>query len=471
MTPPARRPEWHVLYGWGESACGWSRVHVPRSVDELADLLTAAARDGRRICVRGAGRSYGDAALHDRREVVDLRELSRILSFDPRGGRIEAQCGAPIESLWRECVGHGWWPAVVPGTMHPTVGGCLAMNVHGKNQYRVGLFGEHAEEIEVLFPDGRLVRLRPDRDRELFHAVVGGAGLLGVIVSATLGLKRVHSGELMVTAFATPTLEEMIASFEERAEQADYLVGWVDCFHPRGRGVVHEARHLSRGTDPAPAESLSPQGQELPASILGLLPRDAVAPLMRPLANDAGIRLVNAAKYRAARIDGTHTFVQSHGAFAFLLDYVPGWKRVYDPGGLIQYQSFVPREHAARVHLELLALCRLRGIVPWLGVYKKHRPDPFLLSYGVDGYSFAMDFRVTDAGRENLWALCREMDEIVLAAGGRFYFAKDLTATARSAERAFPGLARFRELKRELDPAGVLTSDLAQRLALVDVAR
>ena len=55
--------------------------------------------------------------------------------------------GLTIEGLWRRTIQDGYWPAVVPGTMHPTLGGCLSMNVHGKNNYRAGPFGDHVVEL------------------------------------------------------------------------------------------------------------------------------------------------------------------------------------------------------------------------------------------------------------------------------------------------------------------------------------
>ena len=48
---------------------------------------------------------------------------------------IEAEPGLTIEGLWRRTIQDGYWPAVVPGTMLPTLGGCLAMNIHGKNNF------------------------------------------------------------------------------------------------------------------------------------------------------------------------------------------------------------------------------------------------------------------------------------------------------------------------------------------------
>ena len=438
----------------------------PRSAAEAAELLRFAAADGRRLCLRGAGRSYGDAAVHSCGDVLDMTGMDRIRAFDAERGTLVAEPGVTIEQLWRTVLPRGWWPAVVPGTMRPTLGGCVAMNIHGKNHYRVGGFGEHVLELDLALASGEIVTLSASRDPETFRAVVGGQGLLGVVTSVTLGLKRVHSGLIDVDAAAVPSIAALVEEFERRAPHADYLVGWVDCFDPAGRSVLHEARYLPEGADPSPAATLAVAAQELPPRIAGVVPRGAVPIVLGMFASPGGMSFVNTAKYRSAGIRGAHTFRQPHVQFAFLLDYVPGWKRIYDPGGLIQYQSFVPREHAVRVHTRLLELCRERRIVPWLGVYKKHRPCGFLMTHALDGYSFAMDFPVTAQNRERLWSLVHEMDEVVLAAAGRFYFAKDLTATAASLQRAYPNLDAFRQVKRRLDPAGVLTSDLARRLAI-----
>ena len=83
--------------------------------------------------------------------------------------------------------------------------------------------------------------------------------------------------------------------------------------------------------------------------------------------------LVNQLKYWAGRFEaGRPRHLQSHAAFAFLLDYVPEWRRAYGRGGLIQYQSFVPAD-ARAVHRELLERSQRAGDAVSL-VYKRHRP-------------------------------------------------------------------------------------------------
>ena len=63
-------------------------------------------------------------------------------------------------------------------------------------------------------------------------------------------------------------------------------------------------------------------------------------------------------------------------------------------------------------------------------------------------------------------AMLQEFDRIVLANGGRFYFAKNSETTAESTLR-FLGektVAEFKKLKRRCDPDGLLESDLYRRV-------
>ncbi|HKX45317.1 MAG TPA: FAD-binding oxidoreductase, partial [Planctomycetota bacterium] len=447
-----------------------SRVYRPRSVEEVRAVLAECRREGARLGLRGGGNSYGDASVNSAGHVLDIGGLARILDFDEESGVADLEGGVTIRDLWRHSVPRRHWPMVVSGTMFPTVAGAAAMNIHGKNNYKVGTFGDAILDFDLVLPDGTLVTCDREREPDLFHAAIGGFGMLGVFTRIRLRTKRVHSGDLEVQAVATRTLAEMMDQFEARKARADYLVGWIDCFGrgaELGRGLIHEGRYLEPGEDPRPELSLRLEHQELPARIFGVFPKDQVWRLMRPLCNDVGMPWLNAAKYRAGQREARRpAHRQAHAAFAFLLDYVPDWKRAYGEGGLIQYQSFVPHTTAEAVFTELLKHNQHRGFVPYLGVFKRHRPDPFWLTHAVDGWSFAMDFRVTRANRERLWRHCAELTEIVLAGGGRFYFAKDLVLGPDAVRRMFPEakLAAFLDLKRRLDPGGLLSTNLWRRL-------
>lgn len=448
-----------ILSGFGRASAAEGFLLRPKTAEETAQAFDLARREGRRIVLRGAGRSYGDAAILPDSLALDFTGFNRILEWDPATGLLDAEPGVTIGQLWRRGLPDGWWPPVVSGTMFPTLGGALAMNIHGKNAFREGTLGEHVEELDVLFPTGELRTLSP-RD-ELFYAVISSAGLLGAIVRARLRMKRVSSGLLEVHPVRTKDWEASFQAFSDWRDRADYMVAWIDAFSA-GRGEFHAARYV----DEPDSSSLSEAAQDLPDRILGIVPKSQVWRALKLFNRRAGMRALNAAKFAAARRESPYR--QSLVAFSFLLDYVPGWERSYQPHGFIQYQSFVPAEHAAAVFREQIELQQSERMENYLSVMKLHRPDRFLFSHGVEGYSLAMDFKVPNSGFGKLERLCHRMNGLVLGAGGRFYFAKD--STLRPSDVAsYLGkdtLARFRELKAQIDPEYLLTSALARRTGL-----
>ena len=454
---------------WGEASNVMSYVYRPSTVEGLLRVLEIGAQSGHSIGLRGSGNSYGDATLNGENITLDIRRLNRILEWNPVSGQIRVEAGVTINQLWQYVLEDGWWPAVVPGTSKPTIGGCAGMNVHGKNAWKVGTIGDHILEFEMLLPKGEIVICNREQNTELFHAAIGGFGMLGVFTSITLQLKRIHSGLLAVEAFASRNLSEMMDQFEEHLSDSDYLVGWNDALakgNSLGRGQIHRANYLQPDDDPISQQTLRLEYQHLSDTMFGIVPRSIMWRFMRPFFNNTGVHLVNSGKYWSSKYKDGARFRQSHVAFHFLLDYVPNWKKSYGQGGLIQYQSFIPADNALSAFSEILLLCQKRKMPNYLTVLKRHRSDDFLVSHGVDGYSLAMDFRVTPKRSAKLLKLAHEMDDIVLGAGGRFYLAKDSTLRPETIQSYLgeEAIDNFRQLKTEYDPNMLLQTNMWRRL-------
>jgi FAD/FMN-containing dehydrogenase len=462
------RLEW--VEGWGMAVGGAGYVFRPTNPGGVAEALEAAHAEGIPIALRGAGCSYGDAAYRPESVVLDLSGLSRVLDWDPETGAVDVEPGVSLAALWRMGIADGWWPPVVTGTMEPTVGGMLAMNVHGKNNWRRGTFGEHCTEFDIVLANGESRTVSRANGEDIFHDVIGSFGQLGIITRARLQMKRVHSGLVEVKAVAAPDLEALLSLAEDAKDRWEYVVGWIDAFaggKNLGRGLLHFARHLEEGEDPDPAASLDAGAQDLPGTLFGVVPKSLMWRFLKPFTNRTGMRGINLAKYLVgSTVVDDKVGRQPLAAFSFLLDYVPEWKKIYLPGGLIQHQSFVPVDRAEEVFRDQLEICRENGMPSFLAVLKRHRPDPFLMSHGVDGYSLALDFPVVRGRRDKLWSMIRALAEPVAAAGGRFYPAKDAALPRELYRSTFRDgqLDRFADLKAELDPDRVLRSSLADRL-------
>ncbi len=455
------------LENFGHSLSASSYLIKPNIPEEIYEAFQLAKKMGVTVSARGAGRSYNDAALNGGGIILDMSGMNAITRWDKSAGLITAQPGTTLEQLWQKVEPDGWWPPVVSGTMKTTLGGCLSANIHGKNNFKMGPIGEHVVEFTAILPSGAEITCSPKKNADLFYSMISGLGMLGIFTSVTMQMKRLYSGLIRVDALPVRNLHEHLIALQDGAPNADYIVGWLDTMNggkSLGRGQIHAAHHIHEGEDPNPQKTMKLENQILPPYIFGVFPKSMLYVFMRPFVNNLGWWGVNMAKYIASL--RTHTFRQSHAAFHFLLDYVPNWELSVGRGGLIQYQSFLPKETAEDAWREILNISLKRGMPSYLGVTKRHRPDKFLLTHSVDGFSLAMDFKVTNGNRARLKNMLQEFDKIVLQAGGRFYFAKNSETSSETAA-GFYGketLEKFKKLKKRCDPNGLLESDLYRRI-------
>ena len=466
------------LTGWGLRNRSRCNVVRPRSVDEVAAVFAEVSASGGTIGLRGAGCSYGDAAINSHGPnavVLDTTGLNRILAWDASTGIVTVEPGVTIAQLWRHILPDGWWPTVVPGTSAVTVAGAAAANAHGKNNWRIGSFGDYVLTFDLLLPSGQVVTCSREQHADLFFAVIGGSGLLGCFTKLTLQARRIHSGYISETQTPHTSLAALMEAMEAATSWATDLVAWTDTGASGkrlGRGLLKAGRDLKPGEDPHPDRSLTVAAQER-RGIVRFVPAGVIPTLARPMTMPLGVWAANRAQWmRGQSRSSRKPHLETYAAANFLLDAIPNWRDTYLPGGLLQHQSFIPKDAALGAFREILERSQRAGIVPSLSVLKKHRPSEFLMSYLLDGYSLALDYPVRRGNEARTLRLMGELNDVVADAGGNCYFAKDSTLTAEQERRmvAPERLERFFALKRQYDPRGLLTTDLYRR-ALAPNAR
>lgn len=411
-----------VLAGWGMAHHASSRVYRPTSPEAVAEALADAAERGLTVSVRGGGLSYADAALNDRGATLLLDGLDGPVEVDAEAGTVTAPASATIRALWHAVLPHGFWLPVVPGAMGVTLGGAIAANIHGKNHLRRGSFGEHLRDLEVVDATGAIRRLEGTSASEW----AGSLGLSGVATRATVALKPIRSGLLDVIAEATATLEASMERLEEGAERHEYAVAWLDAFggSRAGRGILHFADDLP-ADHPRVGACMTPEAQRLPPRIMGVIPRSVTWRVLKLFGHDPGMRLLNVGRYLAGRARDGARYLQTHAAFHFLLDYVPNWKRVYSPHGLLQVQLFLPSDRALAGFRRAFELQAEHGVPSWLAVLKRHGPTHRPHDYWREGFSLALDLPVRPRRAEALARLLEDLERLRLEEGGGLYAAKD----------------------------------------------
>jgi decaprenylphospho-beta-D-ribofuranose 2-oxidase len=443
-----------LLAGWGRTNPSVATVHTAGDDAELARLVTDAGPRG--VLARGLGRSYGDAAQNGGGVVVDMTSRHRVLSVDAETALVEVEAGASLDDLMRLLLPRGLFVPVSPGTRQVTVGGAVAADIHGKNHHVDGSFGRHVVSMDLLCADGTIRTLTPES--ELFWATVGGMGLTGLVLRATLRMKKVESAYCLVDTERCANLADLLRRMAEGDDRYTYSVAWIDCL---ARGSSLGRSVLTRGW-PATLEQLP---GKLRDHALEFRPKQvAVAPPVFPsgMLNRATVAAFNEVWFRKAPRERRGE-VQSIAAFFHPLDGVGQWNRIYGPKGFLQYQFVVPfgAEDTLRRCIQMLSDT---GQASFLAVLKRFGPaSAGHLSFPTPGWTLALDIPL---GSPVLGDLLDRLDEEVLTAGGREYLAKDSRLPASSIARMYPRLEQWRDIRAATDPHGVFTSDLSRRLGL-----
>src|SRR3954464_4260729 len=452
--PEARAPM-VPLTGWGRTA-PTPAVLMPVHGDEEAQALLRAA-GARGVVARGLARSYGDAAQNAGGLVLDMTGADRVLHADLETGLVDVEAGISLDELMNRFVPQGFFVPVTPGTRMVTVGGAIAADIHGKNHHVAGSFAQHVRRLDLLTADGQVRRISAWTEPDLFWATAGGMGLTGVILRAQVQMKPIESSRLLVDTDRTPDLDSLMTLLTETDHLYEYSVAWIDTLAKgkrMGRSVVTRGRFAKLDELPAKrrTDPLKYHGS-VKASVPDVFPPG--------LLNLATVAAFNELWYRKAP-KRKRDQLQSIPTFFHPLDAVGGWNRIYGPRGFVQYQVTVPfgQEAAMREVLERLGSF---GTASFLAVLKRFGPgNPGMLSYPSPGWTLALDIPVM----KGLAGLLDSLDEVVIEAEGRTYLAKDSRVRPETFAKMYDRLDDFRAVRKQVDPDGVFTSDLARRLAL-----
>jgi hypothetical protein len=266
-----------------------------------------------------------------------------------------------------------------------------------------------------------------------------------VITELSIRLMPIRSAYLDVEHIYFDDIDAFI-DLSDKSDDFEHTVAWLDCtskFPRLGRGIYSRARWRRDG-------NLTPHNP----TTIGV-PFDAPAFLMNPVT----LKSFNALyRFAGSRSKGMATAHYSNVLHP--LDGIANWNRLYGAAGFYQYQCVTPKTAGRDPIKALLDVIARSGEGSFLAVLKVFGDiqSPGWLSFPMPGYTLALDFR--NRGADTL-GLLQRLDEIVKAAGGRLYPAKDGRIGREMFERGFGNLDLF---MKQRDPA--CQSDLSERIGL-----
>lgn len=436
---------WHS--GWGRNIWSFSKVL------SAGDDFLVAESDPRGVIAAGKGRSYGDSALNSNGVRIDTSCWKHV---ERLGESSVFRCGSglTIGELSRFSIPLGFYPYVVPGTEHVTIGGAIAGDIHGKSHHRVGSFSNKVLRIKIMLSSGKFVEVSPNGETEdLFNATVAGLGLTGLICEADIELLPIACHLIELSERRARNLSEMLEILISEDDNFLYSVAWIELsgtYQGRGRVLLGNhctEPHLDRNKSTGYEWIKPPRSIELPS----ILRVNFIIP--------AFVRMFNILWFWKPLARSRTTLRK----FMHPLDGIANWNLLYGQKGFVQYQFVVPNEHSDFLFRVLENLRRYKIASP-LGVLKKlGEESSAFLGFAKPGWTLAIDI---PAGVTGVAQLLDEFDRELITLGGKVYLVKDSRMSAESLSKMYPNLDAWRSVKNKHDPDNVWQSDQSRRLNL-----
>jgi FAD/FMN-containing dehydrogenase len=231
-------------------------VVQPRTVAEVAQLLTVCEAERIGVVPHGGNTSYCGGAIPDESGselVLSLRRLNRIRNVDPDNYSLVAEAGCVLAQVQAAAdAAERFFPLSIGSQGSCQIGGNLSTNAGGVNVLRYGMTRDLVLGLEVVLPGGRVLEglstLRKDNTGyDIKSLFLGAEGTLGVITAASFRLfPQIRARATALAAVpdvraAVTLLGELRAASGERVSSFELI--------PRA-GIELTTRHVPGVSDP-----------------------------------------------------------------------------------------------------------------------------------------------------------------------------------------------------------------------------
>lgn len=397
-------------------------ICAPRTIGELQNLV----RTTDKFCIVGAGYSFGGHTLLENGVQISLHHLNEIQASDTE---VTAGAGATWFQVTEYLSQRGRAVAVCQSYFNFSVGGSISVNCHGRDVVW-GSIANTVLSLRVMLTDGQIVEC--GSESELFCGVIGGYGLLGIIVAATLVTTPNYKLRCLITSEPLRTLDD--------------VVFYGANIYPRDLGKIHHYYWIVT-TAPATAPLLKSRNRShVVTRVLEQLVRLGLLKYLRaklePILDQGRVH------YKSYEMDDA-------------TQHQPYIKRPYTT--LLQ-EYFVPVAHIEEFLVELLSQQHRLNMININIRYVRANSIALWNHTPVDSFSVVLYFAIIP-GYNALCEFTTHMLQVTKSLSGNFYLPYLQTYPPGIVAEFYP-VAKMCELKARYDPADKINNEWWRKIKL-----
>lgn len=217
-----------LSFDGGVTCEGSLAVPASNTLKDFAEIEHKVLHRQAARIAKGAGLSFAAPQFGEGVISIDHTAFVNVLGYEDDTGIVEVESGCSMAHLYNYLIDKGRYIVTQPGYPSITVGGCAAVDVHGKNQLRDGNFIAQVHSLKLYHPAYGIIEASPEVNKEVFDLTLGGYGLTGHILSMKLLTKPVTSKRMALMMLAFDDVSMTPRMLKECARNNDFVVSWHD---------------------------------------------------------------------------------------------------------------------------------------------------------------------------------------------------------------------------------------------------
>jgi len=450
----------NTLSGWSKTTHSASKIYSPTNYQEIIEIFKSALKDNFTISLLGGMRSYSDNFLNSEIS-IDMKHFNNVLALNE--SQLLVQSGVTFYKIADFLEDKKMMVEVIPGSGHVTIGGAISNNIHGKNAYKSGFFGNHVIEITYIdLSNFKIKKCSRTIDSKIFYSIISGLGVLGVVIEILINLKKIDFPTVTENKIVVKDIDNLFNRIEEIEEYSDYLIASIDLSSGLGNKSFAKLSY-SKLTNIISKEKKTLNVFKILGSYKIIRPLFSFKPTYKLIEKLFGLYSSGFISRKNGKINNVY---KSH----YLNDVFLPEYNYYFKDGFFEYQCNIPEKNAKKFYEYFVIELNKLNIKPLMTGLKSYSAskEKFLLSFQLEERSYGFTFDFPNLNTNELKDLFTKLNNEVIKLNGKVYYAKSACLNFREFQLMYgkKNIENFRVLKRQLDPNSLLVNNLYRRIFL-----
>ena len=430
------------------------KIFYPKNNKDINNILDYAKNNKKKILPIGAGLSWYDTIFSTNNIIINLKNYNKKFVFDKKNGILNVSTFYRIYEILEFTKKHNWSLHSIPGSIDVTIGGCIGNDVHGKDSFKCGNFGENIIELDAILPNKKIVKCSKFKNKELFQSIIGGLGLVAVVVSAKLKLKKIAK-TYETKHFICSNYKEIIKKIYLDNENYDYVNGWINIFSKKsslGSGVIFKSKKVFE-------KEIVKQNNFNTIKFISYFQYLAFSFCVK---NNL-MHILNYILFYLFKLKNKN--YNSYEEITYpLSSYGVDVKKAINPNSFFEIQVILKKNTLPYSLKDFILKCqklKLSGFVIGIKIHKKN--DNYL-SFSDDGVSININQIFNKNNFQQTYTKFKYLHDYVIKKKHKIYLCKDFLINHKDLKANYKDAKKFLSIKKKYDPNELLYSDFYKRI-------